>query len=219
MSQQKHLTITVEKGKQRFSVTSPLGGVGRFVFVVNDQFTNAPNTTQIASGAGKSGAAGNNAAIHSPHTYQQQSVGAGGIAKNLGLKDPKGYHVSKHHPKHHAKHGKHKQHQKEVVFVINKQTVKLARGSRNASATQIASGAGKYSTGGTNSAIESRGTRQQHAVGGGSGSKAINKESKHHDRKSKHHGWKSKYHGWKSKYHDWKFKQEHQKRKERIKTK
>lgn len=206
MSQKDHLTITVEKGKQRFSVTSPLGGVGRFVFVVNDQFTNAPNTTQIASGAGKSGAAGNNAAIQSPHTYQQQSVGAGGIAKNLGLKDPKDHPVSKHHPKHHAKHGKFKHHQKEVVFVINKQIVKLPRGSRNASATQIASGAGKYSTGGTNSAIESRGTRQQHAVGGGSGSKTINKDIQHRDRKSKHHDWKPK-------YRDWKFKQEHEKKK------
>ncbi|MHA2856429.1 hypothetical protein ACXZ7E_20695 [Paenibacillus lautus] len=206
VSQKDHLTITVEKGKQRFSVTSPLGGVGRFVFVVNDQFTNAPNTTQIASGAGKSGAAGNNAAIQSPHTYQQQSVGAGGIAKNLGLKDPKDHPVSKHHPKHHAKHGKFKHHQKEVVFVINKQIVKLPRGSRNASATQIASGAGKYSTGGTNSAIESRRTRQQHAVGGGSGSKAINKDIQHRDRKSKHHDWKPE-------YRDWKFKQEHEKKK------
>lgn len=190
MSQKEHLTITVEKGQQRFSVTSPLGGVGRFVFVVNDQFTNAPNTTQIASGAGKSSAAGNNAAIKSPHTYQQQSVGAGGIAKNLGLKDPQD---QDHFSKHHSKHGKHRKHQKEVVFVINKQVVKLPKGSKNASATQIASGAGKYSTGGTNSAIESRGTRQQHAVGGGSGSKAINKDIQHKDRKSKHHEWKSKH--------------------------
>lgn len=190
MSQKEHLTITVEKGQQRFSVTSPLGGVGRFVFVVNDQFTNAPNTTQIASGSGKSSAAGNNAAIKSPHTYQQQSVGAGGIAKNLGLKDPKD---QDHFSKHHSKHGKHRKHQKEVVFVINKQVVKLPKGSKNASATQIASGAGKYSTGGTNSAIESRGTRQQHAVGGGSGSNAINKDIKHKDRKSKHRDWKSKH--------------------------
>jgi hypothetical protein len=201
VSQKEHLTITVEKGQQRFSVTSPLGGVGRFVFVVNDQFTNAPNTTQIASGAGKSSAAGNNAAIKSPHTYQQQSVGAGGIAKNLGLKDPQDQdHFSKHHSKHHSKHGKHRKHQKEVVFVINKQVVKLPKGSKNASATQIASGAGKYSTGGTNSAIESRGTRQQHAVGGGSGSKAINKDIQHKDRKSKHRDWKSKHHEWKSKH-------------------
>ncbi|WP_339220537.1 hypothetical protein [Paenibacillus sp. FSL W7-1332] len=200
MSQKEHLTITVEKGKQRFSVTSPLGGVGRFVFVVNDQFTNAPNTTQIASGASKSSAAGNNAAIKSPHTYQQQSVGAGGIAKNLGLKDPKDKdHFSKHHPKHHSKHSKHKKNQKEVVFVINKQVVKLPKGGQNASATQIASGAGKYSTGGTNSAIESRGTRQQHAVGG-SGSKAINKDANQRKRKLKHHNWKSKHHDWKSRH-------------------
>ncbi|MGG3280644.1 hypothetical protein [Paenibacillus solani] len=188
MSKQEHLTITVEKGQQRFTVKSPLGGIGRFVIVVNDQFTNAPNTTQIASGAGKNSAAGSNAAIQSPHTYQQQSVGAGGIAKNLRLKDSKD-HFSKHRSaKHHSKHGgKHKKHQKEVVFVINKQVVELPKGSKNASATQIASGAGKSSTGGTNSAIESRGTRQQHAVGGGSGSKAINKDIKHRSRKPKRH--------------------------------
>ncbi|KOR76464.1 hypothetical protein AM231_26035 [Paenibacillus solani] len=191
VSKQKHLTITVEKGKQRFTVKSPLGGIGRFVIVVNDQFTNAPNTTQIASGAGKNSAAGNNAAIHSPNTYQQQSVGAGGIAKNLGLKDGKGHFSKDRSVKHHSKHaGKHIKHQKEVVLVINKQVVKLPKGSKNASATQIASGAGKSSTGGTNSAIESRSTRQQHAVGGGSGSKAINTDIKHRSRKFKGHEWK-----------------------------
>lgn len=34
-----------------------------------------------------------------------------------------------------------------------------------AGATQVASGAGKDSTGGTNAAIESSNTKQQHAVG------------------------------------------------------
>lgn len=191
MSKQGHLTIKVEKGKQRFTVKSPLGGIRRFVIVVNDQFTNAPNTTQIASGAGRNSAAGNNAAIQSPHTYQQQSVGAGGIAKNLGLKDGKGHFSKDRSLKHPPKHSdRHRKHHKEVVLVINKQVVKLPKGSQNASATQIASGAGKSSTGGTNSAIESRSTRQQHAVGGGSGSKAINKDTTHRSRKFKGHEWK-----------------------------
>ncbi|ANY73853.1 hypothetical protein BBD41_15405 [Paenibacillus ihbetae] len=186
MPTKDHLTITVEKGNHRYSLTSPLGGIERFTVVVNDQFTNAPNTTQIASGAGKSSAAGNNAAIRSPFTYQQESVGAGGIAKNLGLKN------SLHHgAKPDGKIPKSKKHQKEVVFVINKQVVRLPRSGRDSSATQIASGAGAFSTGGTNSAIESRGTRQQQAVGGGSGSKAINRDARRKKIRSKyrsHHG-------------------------------
>ncbi|CAM4203187.1 hypothetical protein PAPH110629_00270 [Paenibacillus phoenicis] len=64
---------------------------------------------------------------------------------------------------------------KEVVIVVNDQVVKLPRGQQSAAATQVASGGGRYSTGGTNSAISSPGTRQQHAVGGGSGSVAANK--------------------------------------------
>ncbi|MBD8499686.1 hypothetical protein [Paenibacillus arenosi] len=44
---------------------------------------------------------------------------------------------------------------KEIVVVLNDQIVKLPTNAVNASATQVASGAGKYSTGGTNSAIES----------------------------------------------------------------
>lgn len=85
--QDSKLTIILEKGKQRLIAQTPLLGVHRIVFVVNRQFTNAPNTTQIASGAGRSSAAGSNAAINSPHTRQQQSVGAGGKAKN---KEPEG---------------------------------------------------------------------------------------------------------------------------------
>ncbi|MEJ9219007.1 hypothetical protein P4H46_12550 [Paenibacillus glucanolyticus] len=184
MAHKDQLTITIEKGSQRFSLTSPLGGIGRFVVVVNDQFTNAPNTTQIASGAGKSSASGSNAAINSPHTFQQESIGAGGIAKNLGPKHPRD-----HSSKHRSKRGRHKQLQKEVVFVINKQVAKLPSRGSSASATQIASGAGKYSTGGTNAAIDSKGTRQQQAVGGGAGGKAINKEVKKHGRIHKHHSY------------------------------
>ncbi|GIP11773.1 hypothetical protein P4H94_24410 [Paenibacillus macerans] len=173
--QDSKLTIILEKGKQRLIAQTPLLGVHRIVFVVNRQFTNAPNTTQIASGAGRSSAAGSNAAINSPHTRQQQSVGAGGKAKN---KELKGEPVSWFHPGYasfgkHAK-GRKGRHGKEVVIVINDQIAKLPRGQRTSAATQVASGAGAYSTGGTNSAIGSAGTRQQHAVGGGTGSKAIN---------------------------------------------
>lgn len=162
------ITVIIQKGKRRIVTKAPLSHLDRLVFVINRQFTNAPNTTQIASGAGRSGAAGSNAAIKSPYTRQQQSVGAGGTAVNKdGRKNGRGrgplypHARSKHHRG------------KEVVVVINEQIVKLAKGMQNASATQVASGAGTYSAGGTNAAIESRGTRQQHAVGGGG--KAINK--------------------------------------------
>jgi hypothetical protein len=157
----ERLTVIIETGKKRMVARTPLTGLRRLVFVVNRQFTNAPNTTQISSGAGRSSAGGNNAAINSPYTKQQQSVGAGGTAKNKVVKGingwrnggalPSGIGVSR----------------KEVVIVVNDQVVKLPKGSKNASATQVTSGGGVYSTGGTNSAIESAGTKQQHAVGGG----------------------------------------------------
>lgn len=76
------LVIMLRKGKKQYISKTPLKGADRVVFVYNGQFTNAPNTTQIANGAGKSGTAGNNGAINSPDTFQQQSVGAGGKAKN-----------------------------------------------------------------------------------------------------------------------------------------
>ncbi|NOU67718.1 hypothetical protein GC096_27205 [Paenibacillus sp. LMG 31461] len=152
------LTIIIEKGKKRIITQSPIHGIDRLVFVINHQFTNAPNTTQLASGAGRSSAAGSNAAIKSPHSQQQQSVGAGGKAKNrIGAKgklsSSKGLAEIRRKGK-------------EIIVVINDQIVKLPKHAANASATQVASGAGKYSTSGTNSAIESPGTKQQDAVGG-----------------------------------------------------
>ncbi|WP_397376082.1 hypothetical protein [Paenibacillus terricola] len=167
----------IEKRGKRIITRTPLHGIDRLVFVVNHQFTNAPNTTQLASGAGRSSAAGSNAAIKSPHTQQQQSVGAGGTAKNVWSPEKhsrlgRGYGSHSKHGQQHA----HRAHRKEVIIVLNDQIVKLPKNAANASATQVASGAGKYSTSGTNSAIESPGTRQQQAVGGGG--KAINKSSK-----------------------------------------
>lgn len=158
------LTIIIEKANRRMIARTPISGINRLVFVINRQFTNAPNTTQISSGAGRSSAAGNNAAINSPNTKQQQSVGADGTAKNKGIKG--GHNAS-------STLSRTRRYGKEVVIVINDQIVKLSRRQQNASATQVTSGAGTYSTGGTNSAIESPGTRQQHAVGGGG--RAINK--------------------------------------------
>lgn len=152
-------TIIIEKGKKRFAASAPLSGIHRLVFVINHQFTNAPNTTQIASGSGRSSAAGSNAAIKSPNTRQQQSVGAGGSARNKGGGgQPPGRSGNVRVLRRIGK---------EVVVVINDQIVKLSRRLSDSSATQIASGSGIYSTGGTNSAISSPGTRQQHAVGGG----------------------------------------------------
>lgn len=160
------IVVIIQKGNRRIVSRTPLYGVDRLVFVINNQYTNAPNTTQIASGAGRSSASGNNAAIASPYTRQQQSVGAGGDATNLGSKGKQRGAVKPPllYPN-----------QKEVVVVINNQTVKLPKRSQNASATQVASGSGTYSTGGTNSAIDSPWTRQQQAVGGGTGGHATNK--------------------------------------------
>jgi len=160
------ITVIVEKKGKRTVTKSPLSGKSKIVIVINNQFTNAPNTTQIASGAGRSSAAGSNAAIASSNTRQQQSVGAGGKAKNLGIKG------KRYEP--HIKHGK-RDNAKEVVIVINNQVAKRSKRIPISSATQVASGSGTYSTSGTNSAIESANTKQQHAVGGGPGSRAINK--------------------------------------------
>ena len=164
------ISIKIKQGQKTTMIRSPLSGISKFVFIFNNQFTNAPNTTQIASGAGRSSAAGNNAAIDSSNTSQQQSVGAGGKANNTDI--IKGMNHKR--PKR-TKKNKNKRHSREIHIVINHQIVKRSKGAANFSATQVASGGGKYSTGGTNSAIESKGTKQQHAVGGGKGSIAKNK--------------------------------------------
>mgnify|MGYP007126051416 CR=1 FL=1 len=163
-----HFTIIIKKGKKRLIASAPLKDIHRLIFVINHQFTNAPNTTQISSGAGRSSAAGNNAAIRSPNTRQQQSVGAGGTAKNKG-----GNGISPVYRSNRSRVSVSRRSGKEVVIVLNDQIVKLPKRQQNASATQVASGGGTYSTGGTNSAISSPGTKQQHAVGGGG--KASNK--------------------------------------------
>lgn len=168
------ITIIIEKNNRRMIASAPISAMKRLVFVINRQFTNAPNTTQISSGAGRSSAAGNNAAIQSPNTRQQQSVGAGGKAKNSGSKDRYNRTTSRPRTKSNGK---------EVVIVINDQIVKLPKKYSNASATQVASGGGTYSTGGTNSAIESPGTKQQHAVGGNGA--ALNKWGSRNKRRRK----------------------------------
>jgi hypothetical protein len=124
----------------------------------------APNTTQIASGAGGNSAAGNNAAIDSSNTLQQQSVGAKGRARNLGMKG--------HQSEPHDKHGKLTDNE-EITIVINNQINRT--GKNTSSATQVASGGGTDSTGGTNAAIQSSNTKQQHAVGGDKSGRALNK--------------------------------------------
>ncbi len=85
MAKQKdRIVVIIQKGKRRIVTRTPLAGFGRLVFVINNQYTNAANTTQIASGAGRSSAGGSNSAIESPYTRQQQAVGggAGGHAVN-----------------------------------------------------------------------------------------------------------------------------------------
>ena len=159
------ITITIDQDGARTITESPFTGKTRIVIVINNQFSNAPNTTQIASGAGRSSAAGSNAAIDSSNTKQQQSVGAGGEAQNSGMSGTQ--------TEPHEKHGQHEE--DEIVVVINNQIVKRGRrGGTASAATQVASGGGTYSAGGTNAAIESSNTEQQHAVGGGESARAIN---------------------------------------------
>ncbi|SDI03576.1 hypothetical protein [Alteribacillus bidgolensis] len=83
----------------------------RVTAVINNQFTDSPNTTQIASGAGKSSAAGNNAALNSSNTEQQQSVGAQGLKR------------------------KNRKKQNEIVIAINNQKNRT-KGTQSA-ATQV----------------------------------------------------------------------------------
>ncbi|AWB46457.1 hypothetical protein DCC85_21315 [Paenibacillus sp. CAA11] len=177
------LLVIMEKGRKRIITQTPLKGIGKITVVVNHQFTNAPNTTQIASGAGRSSAAGNNAAIDSPDTRQQQSVGAGGEAINKGICGPSS---SRGHSK--KKQRRKKRRGKEITIVLNHQKVKLPPNSPEAAATQVASGSGLSSTAGTNSAIDSPRTRQQHAVGGGgvARNKAHGKKFKHAHIRRKH---------------------------------
>ena len=148
-------TVIFERDGERFVVMPSPSGKKKNVIVINNQFTSAPNTTQIASGAGRNSAAGNNAALDSSNTEQQQSVGAEGTARNTGIEGTQ----TEPHKEH--EHGRDEQ---ENVIVINNQ---IDMGKEQSSATQVASGAGKDSTAGTNAAIESSNTKQQHAVGGG----------------------------------------------------
>lgn len=127
----------------------------KIVIVINNQFTDSPNTTQIASGAGRSSSAGNNAAVASSNTLQQQSVGAQGEAHNTGMEGEQ----TEPHVK-----PCWEEDDEWTVIVINNQVNKS--GQSEASATQVASGGGTYSAAGTNAAIESSNTKQQHAVGG-----------------------------------------------------
>ncbi|PEI52714.1 hypothetical protein [Bacillus pseudomycoides] len=136
----------------------------KIVIVINNQITFAPNTTQIASGAGQNSAAGNNAAIDSSNTEQQQSVGAGGKAINKGIS---GDQIEPHEKKKETS-----DEEVEFVLIINNQINET--NEEQASATQVASGGGDDSAAGTNAAIESSNTKQQHAVGGGTDSLAKN---------------------------------------------
>lgn len=161
-SGEKISLLIYQDGKQ-IATESTISGKKRIVIVINNQFTNSPNTTQIASGSGRNSTAGNNAAVDSSNTQQQQSVGAQGTAKNLDIKDYQS------EPLHHNGSAKHDE---EVTLIINNQINETAGIS---SATQVASGGAVDSASGTNAAIESSNTKQQHAVGGDESGRAFNR--------------------------------------------
>ncbi|CAM3815308.1 hypothetical protein ALPO108162_07245 [Alicyclobacillus pomorum] len=77
-----------------------------------------------------------------------------------------------HQSEPHDKHGKLTDNE-EIMIVINNQINRT--GKNTSSATQVASGGGTDSTGGTNAAIQSSNTKQQHAVGGDKSGRALNK--------------------------------------------
>ena len=152
----------MERDGKEIASESLVSGKKKITIIINNQFTFAPNTTQIASGAGRNSAAGNNAAIDSSNTEQQQSVGAQGRAKNFGMKG------NQSEP--HDIQGEWNA-DEELTIIINNQVNET---SGESSATQVASGGGIDSAGGTNAAIQSSNTKQQHAVGGGNSALALN---------------------------------------------
>ncbi|MBW5447737.1 hypothetical protein GE107_16910 [Cohnella sp. CFH 77786] len=193
LKRRQKVLVTVRVDKIQTRIWHPLLKKLKIIVIVNNQFTNAANATQLASGAGRSSAAGNNAAIASSNTEQQQGVGAGGTATNSGmegtqsephrrhLKDPG---ICKHRRLckicKHRKCCKHRKFCKlsrrkknEIVIVLNNQVHRSGNESQSA-ATQVASGGESFSASGTNAAIESSNTKQQQAVGGGPGAQASN---------------------------------------------
>jgi hypothetical protein len=162
------IIFTIDHGGKIVTTESPISAIKKIVIIINNQITSSPNTTQIASGSGRNSAAGNNAAIDSSNTLQQQSVGAQGRAKNIGMKGDQ----SEPHVKHEEwKDGE------ELCIIINNQ---INETPGESSATQVASGSGTDSAGGTNAAIQSSNTKQQHAVGGDHSGFAINSRMDSH---------------------------------------
>lgn len=159
------LTLRVVLDSKKTTIRYPMPKKLKITVVMNNQFSNAANVTQIANGAGRSGAAGNNAAVASSNTQQQQSVGAEGEAGNSGM--------GREQTERHIKHRKRKD-EEEIVIVVNNQMNVSEQSSTPTAATQVASGGGTFSASGTNASIESSNTKQQHAVGGSKEATATN---------------------------------------------
>ena len=53
--------VFIEKDGERIVARYPISDKTKIVLIINNQFTSAPNTTQIASGAGRNSPTGNNA--------------------------------------------------------------------------------------------------------------------------------------------------------------
>lgn len=171
------VTVIVEKDGEKTTVESPIPAPPfKLVVIINNQFTDAPNTTQIASGAGLNSAAGSNAAIDSSNTLQQQSVGAAGEADNSGMNG------EQEEPHQKACEGAV---DRDVVIVINNQ---INKAKAESAATQVASGGGIDSASGTNSVIGSSNSKQQHAVGGSEGASASNTGMDDSQREACEHG-------------------------------
>lgn len=164
------IKVTVQHDDDTYVAESPVPDGCNVCIIINIQLTTAPNTTQIASGACRDSAAGSNAAIGSSNTLQQQSVGGQGTADNNGQggeqREPR---LTDEH-----------EDDERPIVVLNVQSNRTPHSESNqkpqpvaAAATQIASG-GTDSAAGTNSAVGSSNTKQQHAVGGDETGSATN---------------------------------------------
>lgn len=111
----KQVDASVEQDRQQTIVEHSIHEKLKVVIVINNQFTNTPNTTQLASGAGRSSAEGK--------------------AKNEGMEGTQ-YEPYENHKT---------CCEEEIIIILNNQINCAGENDSNSSATQVASGGGTNS--------------------------------------------------------------------------
>ncbi|MGG2065931.1 hypothetical protein [Bacillus sp. S14(2024)] len=112
----KQVDASVKQDGQKTIVEQSIHEKLKVVIVINNQFTNTSNTTQLASGAGRSSAEGN--------------------AKNEGMEGTQ-YEPHENH--------KTCCEEEEIIIILNNQINCAGENDSNSSATQVASGGGTNS--------------------------------------------------------------------------